>query len=171
MISRNFRIALGGVLLLAGAASADDFVIDWWTVDGGGPGAPGWTTGGDFELGGTIGQPDAQTSPVMTGGGFELVGGFWAVPPCWCISDVNHDGVRDVVAVDMGKAALEVLTTLPDGGLVNALRFQVFQGRRFTDQPDTHGEPREVLAGDVTGDGIDDMVLIVHDRVIVYPGQ
>jgi len=28
-----------------------------------------------------------------------------------------------------------------------------------------------VLAGDVTGDGIDDIVLVVHDRVIVYPGQ
>jgi hypothetical protein len=87
------------------------------------------------------------------------------------VGDVNHDGVRDIVAVDMGKASLEVLTSLPDGSLVSALRFQVFQGRRFTDQPDTRGEPREVLAGDVTGDGIDDIVLVVHDRVIVYPGQ
>jgi len=87
------------------------------------------------------------------------------------VGDVNHDGVRDIVAVDMGKASLEVLTTLPDGSLASALRFQVFQGRRFTDQPDTRGEPREVLAGDVTGDGIDDIVLVVHDRVIVYPGQ
>ncbi|MBK9129404.1 MAG: VCBS repeat-containing protein [Phycisphaerales bacterium] len=87
------------------------------------------------------------------------------------VGDVNNDGIRDVIAVDMGKAALEVLTTLPDGGLVLATRFQVFQGRRFMDVPDTRGEPREVLAGDVTGDGIDDLAVIAHDRLIIYPGQ
>ncbi|MEW6198881.1 MAG: VCBS repeat-containing protein [Planctomycetota bacterium] len=87
------------------------------------------------------------------------------------VGDVNHDGVRDVVAVDWGKAALEVLTTPPDGGFVKALSFQVFQGKRFTGAPDSRAEPREVLIGDLTGDRIDDIVLIVHDRVIVYPGQ
>jgi hypothetical protein len=85
--------------------------------------------------------------------------------------DLNRDGVRDVVALDMGKAAVEVLTTLPDGGLVRATRFQVFQGRRFSDLPDTRGEPREMLVGDVTGDDIDDLAVIAHDRLIVYPGQ
>ncbi|MCK4340900.1 MAG: VCBS repeat-containing protein [Phycisphaerae bacterium] len=87
------------------------------------------------------------------------------------IGDLNHDGVRDVAVVDMGKAAIEVLTTPPGGGFVKALRFQVFQGKRFHDAPDVFGEPREVLIGDVTDDGIDDLVLIVHDRLIVYPAQ
>ena len=87
------------------------------------------------------------------------------------VGDLNHDGVRDVVVVDMGKAALEILTTAPGGDFVQALRFQVFQGRRFSESPDSRGEPREMLIGDVTGDGIDDIVLIVHDRVILYPGQ
>ncbi len=87
------------------------------------------------------------------------------------IGDVNHDGVRDVVLVDLGLAALEILTTLPGGDYVKATRFQVFQGKRFSDAPERRGEPREVLVGDVTDDGIDDIVLIVHDRLIVYPGQ
>lgn len=87
------------------------------------------------------------------------------------IGDVNHDGVRDVAAVDMGKAAIEILTTPPGGGFVRAMRFQVFQGKRFAEAPDSRGEPREVLIGEVTGDGIDDIVLLVHDRLIVYPGQ
>jgi len=78
-------------IVLAPTALADDFTLDWWTADGGGY---MFSAGGDFELGGTIGQPDAG-AVVMTGGAFELVGGFWAVPPCWCTSDVNHDGVRD----------------------------------------------------------------------------
>ena len=76
--------------LTAGIVLADDYTLDWWTADGGGA---MWSTGGGFELGGTIGQPD--TGVVMTGGDFSLVGGFWATPACWCLSDVNHDGRRD----------------------------------------------------------------------------
>jgi hypothetical protein len=87
------------------------------------------------------------------------------------IGDFNHDGVRDVAVVDMRKANIEVLTTFPDGELVKAMSFQVFQGKRFSGEPDRGGEPREVLAGDVTGDDVDDLVVVVHDRVIVYPGQ
>lgn len=78
-------------LLGATIALADDLTIDWWTIDGGGV---TWSTGGGFELGGTIGQADAG-AVAMTGGDFELIGGFWAVPPCWCMSDLNHDGLRD----------------------------------------------------------------------------
>lgn len=87
------------------------------------------------------------------------------------IGDVNHDGIRDVIVVESRKANLEVLTTLPDGGLVRVTSFQVFQGKRFSDEPERGGDPREVLIGDVTGDRVDDIVLIAHDRVIVYPGQ
>ena len=50
--------------------SAQSFSMDWYTIDGGG----GKSSGGTFELNGTIGQPDAGA--VMTGGGFELTGGF-----------------------------------------------------------------------------------------------
>jgi hypothetical protein len=84
--------AISLLLIATGLAWAGDFDLGWWTADGGGV---MWASGGAFELGGTIGQPDAQAPPVMTGSGFELVGGFWAVPPCWCTSDVNHDGLRD----------------------------------------------------------------------------
>ena len=54
-------------------AMADDYAIDWWTIDGGGE---MFSTGDDFELSGTIGQPDAGV--LMTGGDFELAGGCWA---------------------------------------------------------------------------------------------
>jgi hypothetical protein len=60
---------------------------------------------------------------------------------------------------------------LDDGEFARATRFQVFEGKRFSERPDQYGEPREVLVGDVTGDGIDDVALIVHDRLIIYPGQ
>src|SRR5688500_19838578 len=44
--------------------------LSWSTVDGGGE---TFSTGGTYELGGTIGQPDAGT---LSGGVFELDGGF-----------------------------------------------------------------------------------------------
>ena len=35
------------------ASSGGDYVLDWYTIDGGG----GMSTGGDYSLSGTIGQP------------------------------------------------------------------------------------------------------------------
>ena len=87
------------------------------------------------------------------------------------VGDLNHDGVRDISLIDMRKAYIEVLTTIPGGELIRALKFQVFQGKRFSDEPDQYGEPHAVLSGDVSGDGIDDIVLLAHDRLIIYPGQ
>jgi hypothetical protein len=53
-------------------ARAQNYSLDWFTIDGGG----GTSTGGVYTISGTIGQPDAGT---MTGGNYSLIGGFWAV--------------------------------------------------------------------------------------------
>jgi hypothetical protein len=52
---------------------AQDYSIDWHTIDGGG----GTSTGGVYSVTGTIGQPVA--SPLMSGGNYTLLGGFWAI--------------------------------------------------------------------------------------------
>jgi hypothetical protein len=62
------------LLSLASHSSAQNFAIDWFTIDGGG----GTNTGGVYSLSGTIGQPDAN-APPMTGGNFSLAGGFWSL--------------------------------------------------------------------------------------------
>lgn len=59
--------------LYAGPPSGGDFVITGSTVDGGG----GTVADGNFELTGTIGQPDASTGPSI-GNDYALAGGFWA---------------------------------------------------------------------------------------------
>ena len=73
-----------------GVAVADDFEISRSTIDGGGVMR---STGGEFELSGTIGQPDTGT---MTGGDgeFELTGGFWFAEPT---DDCNSDGWVDLL--------------------------------------------------------------------------
>jgi len=50
---------------------AQDFTLDWFTVEGGGA----TSTGAGYSLNGTIGQPDAAKS---SGGGFTVEGGFWS---------------------------------------------------------------------------------------------
>jgi hypothetical protein len=65
-------VAVLGSLLCVGGLQAQNYAIDWSTIDGGG----GTSTGGGFTVSGTIGQPDAGT---LSGGGFTLSGGFWGV--------------------------------------------------------------------------------------------
>jgi len=77
----------------APAQSGGPYDLSWNTLDGGG----GTSTGGGFELSGTAGQPDAgpSTGP-MTGGAFELVGGFWPGTPCGLNIPADYDGDCDV---------------------------------------------------------------------------
>lgn len=87
------------------------------------------------------------------------------------VGDFNGDGVLDVALVDGRKANIEILTRLPDGRLIGVLHFRVFEGKRFTEQPNGGGEPREIEAADLNHDGRDDIAILVHDRLIIYPGQ
>ena len=67
--------ALGLLISALGLpAKAQTYSIDWFTIDGGG----GTSTGGVYSVSGTIGQPDANATP-MTGGNYSLTGGFWSL--------------------------------------------------------------------------------------------
>lgn len=70
------------VILSTGMTYADGYEIDWYTIDDGGV---TWSTGGAYEQGGTIGQPDAGTS---SGGTYQLTGGFWSASTC-CGTDAD----------------------------------------------------------------------------------
>ena len=77
---------------LAQELAPGSFDLSWNTIDGGG----GTSSGGTFEVTGTIGQPDASSS-MLTGGTFSLSGGFWpgtATPIPTCAPDIAtpHDG-------------------------------------------------------------------------------
>jgi hypothetical protein len=61
-------------LLLPVAASAQSYSINWYKISGGGGMN---STGGAYSVSGTIGQHDA--GGPMTGGGYQLTGGFWAL--------------------------------------------------------------------------------------------
>jgi len=58
--------------MMAIVAHAQNYSVDWSTIDGGG----GTRTGGVYSVTGTIGQPDAGH---MSGGDYSLDAGFWGV--------------------------------------------------------------------------------------------
>ena len=66
-------VLLLAVFSLAGLARAQlgNYILNWWTVDGGG----GTSSGNGYTLNGTLGQPDAGT--IASGNGYTLAGGFW----------------------------------------------------------------------------------------------
>ncbi|MEZ6049330.1 MAG: VCBS repeat-containing protein [Planctomycetaceae bacterium] len=84
--------------------------------------------------------------------------------------DVNNDGHVDIVGIDTRSQRVEILDYNPPKGLRTTLNFHVFEEKGFQRNDDGRGtEPREGLITDVTGDGLPDMVLLSHDRILVYP--
>src|SRR5256884_2636641 len=65
-------IALSLLTMTSVTVLAQNYSIDWFTIDGGG----GTSTGGVYSVSGTIGQPDAGR---MSGGNYTLDGGFWGI--------------------------------------------------------------------------------------------
>ena len=54
-------------------AQSQGYSLGWYRIAGGG----GTSTGGTYQITGSIGQPDA--SGAMTGGAYSLTGGFWSL--------------------------------------------------------------------------------------------
>ncbi len=85
--------------------------------------------------------------------------------------DVNNDGHTDLVLTDTRSHFIEVLQYRADAGLKHALYFRVFEQKTFRNEDEAGGdaEPRESQIADVTGDGLPDLLLLIHDRLLLYP--
>jgi hypothetical protein len=68
----SLKAAIAVLLVWTSGAMAQNYSIDWYTIDSGG----GTSTGGVYTVSGTIGQPDAGK---LTGGNYTLEGGFWGI--------------------------------------------------------------------------------------------
>jgi hypothetical protein len=98
------------------AVQAQSYSIDWYKIAGGG----GTSTGAAYQVSGTIGQHDA--GGPMTGGGYSLTGGFWALisvvqtpgTPNLTITFVAPNSVK-VSWLDTGSYTLQQNVTLAGG--------------------------------------------------------
>jgi hypothetical protein len=72
LLNLLFLAVLVGSVWRSEAQSGGQFNLSWSTIDAGG----GVSSGGQFIVTGTAGQPDA--SSPLNGGQFSLTGGFWS---------------------------------------------------------------------------------------------
>ena len=103
---------------------------------------------------------DGYETPIKDGYLSDVVSG-----------DLNNDGRKDLVFLETAKNYLDIVTFEPPHQLVPASRWQVFEERTFRGRRSDLPEPREALITDVTGDGKNDLVVLVHDRILVYPQE
>ncbi len=89
---KNFILIFGLLLPLWASAQGS---IGWYKIAGGG----GISTGGGYQISGTIGQHDA--SGPMTGGNYSLTGGFWSL-----ISVVQTPGAPTLYITYVGNQAV-----------------------------------------------------------------
>jgi len=90
----------------------------------------------------------------------------------WLVTqgDLNADGRKDLVVTDYEKRAIELLVPPdPSGKVKRGLRFEVFEERQKSGRRSNH--IREMVAADLTGDGKDDLLFLLHDRVVLYPQE
>jgi len=85
--------------------------------------------------------------------------------------DLNNDGRKDLVFLETAKNYLDLVLFTADHKLVPANRWQVFEERTFRSRRSDLPEPREAVVADVTGDGKNDLIVLVHDRILVYPQE
>jgi len=75
------------------------------------------------------------------------------------------------VFMETAKNYLDIVAFDSNHKLVPVNRWQVFEQHTFRDNSASMPEPREALVEDVTGDGKNDLVVLVHDRILVYPQE
>jgi hypothetical protein len=83
--------------------------------------------------------------------------------------DLNGDKQTDLALVDTAEHMVEIVTKQGAGvgELARALTFKVFDKKSFRER-DSLVEPHDLTTADVDGDGRVDLILLVHDRVLIY---
>lgn len=83
--------------------------------------------------------------------------------------DVNNDGFQDMIALDAGQQMCQIFTFTEAQHMLYATGFKVFESQLFSGGEPREYQPSAAFIGDVTGDGANDIVMLSHDRVLIYP--
>ncbi|MHC4739772.1 MAG: FG-GAP repeat domain-containing protein [Planctomycetota bacterium] len=85
--------------------------------------------------------------------------------------DINSDSRVDFIMVEYSRDHIEILALDSQNKPIPAMRFRIFEqkGYRSEKRSKARVEPRELQIADVTDDGKNDLVTVIHDRIIIYP--
>jgi len=85
--------------------------------------------------------------------------------------DLDRDGSLEVIAVDGTEHVVEILDVSEDAW-ASLMYWEIFeQDMHYQGRTGANVEPREVLSGDLNGDGLNDFLFLVHDRILIYPQE
>ena len=85
--------------------------------------------------------------------------------------DLNQDGNRDLVFLETVKNHIDIVTLDASKQMTSSLHWQVFEERTFRNRRVEFPEPREAVIGDFNKDKKADLVVLVHDRILLYPQE
>jgi hypothetical protein len=85
--------------------------------------------------------------------------------------DLTSSGRKQIVFMESAKNYLDLVLFDEKRKLVPGDRWQVFEQHTFRGAQNALPEPREAAVADVTGDKKNDLIVLVHDRVLVYPQE
>ncbi len=85
--------------------------------------------------------------------------------------DLIGNGRNQLVFMETGKNYLDLVQFSAASKLVPGDRWQVFEQHTFRNSQNGLPEPRECAIADVTGDKKNDLIVLVHDRILVYPQE
>jgi hypothetical protein len=108
----------------------------------------------------TLDDLDGYDTPIQDGYLNDMVAG-----------DLNNDGRKELIFMETAKNYLDLVVFGPDHKLTPADRWQVFEQHTFRSRDNAIPEPREAAVADVTGDKKNDLIVVVHDRILVYPQE
>ena len=77
---------------------------------------------------------------------------------------------QSIAIFDRKNYVMEIIQQDGEGKWGSALHFVLFEENpHYRGRRSAEFQPRECLISDVNGDGADDLILLMHDRVLVYP--
>ncbi|MEI7534761.1 MAG: VCBS repeat-containing protein [Verrucomicrobiae bacterium] len=85
--------------------------------------------------------------------------------------DLTGSGRKQLIFMETGKHYLDLVNFSAASKLVPGDRWEVFEQHTFRGAQNALPEPRECAVADVTGDKKNDLIVLVHDRILVYPQE
>jgi hypothetical protein len=84
------------------------------------------------------------------------------------VGDVNSDGYSDMVSLDAGEQMLEIFTFSQEEKMLYATGFKIFESRIFSSGEPREWQPSQIIITDLTNDSRNDVLLLSHDRLLLY---